>query len=320
MSESASSSESSTFEITHDAFFRAVFKEEKYCVDLFRLALNEEEFDAFDWSTLSNDTDTHFTSNWKERRPDLVVSVNWKRYSIRLQLISVIEHKSRKDSDALLQLNEYCAIVMRTKRRPVLPIIVYSGFRRKWQTPLRLHDSLVRMPPELKQMFAANIPDFEPRFVNLRDLSMGAQIRGFVSEPALYMLSAIWGSSRRILERLFRISESMSPTDRRELVPRTVDYYLDHHSEYTIEDTVRIEQAVVKDEGKRIMQEAIFSWERREERGRQEGIQQGIQEGIQRGVQQIAKKMLEEGVDFGTICKWTGLSFDQVEQLRNGMD
>ena len=68
------------------------------------------------------------------------------------------------------------------------------------------------------------------------------------------------------------------------------------------------------------MQEAIFSWERREERGRQEGIQQGIQEGIQRGVQQIAKKMLEEGVDFGTICKWTGLSFDQVEQLRNGMD
>ena len=60
------------------------------------------------------------------------------------------------------------------------------------------------------------------------------------------------------------------------------------------------------------MQEAIFSWERREERARQEGIQEGIQE--------IAKKMLDDGVDFGTICKWTGLSFDQVEQLRNGMD
>ncbi len=90
-----------------------------------------------------------------------------------------------------------------------------------------------------------------------------------------------------------------------------MDYYLDHHSEYTIEDTVRIEQAVVKDEGKRIMQEAIFSWERREERVRQEGIQQGIQE--------IAKNLLNEGVDFGTICKCTGLSFDQVEQLQNGL-
>ncbi len=76
----------------------------------------------------------------------------------------------------------------------------------------------------------------------------------------------------------------------------------------TIEDIVRIEQAVVKDEGKRVMQEAIFSWERREERARQEGIQE------------IAKKMLAKGVEFGTICKWTGLSFDQVEQLRNGMD
>ncbi len=71
---------------------------------------------------------------------------------------------------------------------------------------------------------------------------------------------------------------------------------------------MRIVQAVVKDEGKRIMQEAIFSWERREEQARQEGIQE------------IAKKMLDDGVDFGTICKWTGLSFDEVEQLRNRMD
>ncbi len=59
------------------------------------------------------------------------------------------------------------------------------------------------------------------------------------------------------------------------------------------------------------MQEAIFSWERREERGRQEGIQQGIQE--------IAKKMLAKGMEIGTICDLTGLTLDQVEQLRNGM-
>ena len=76
----------------------------------------------------------------------------------------------------------------------------------------------------------------------------------------------------------------------------------------TIEDIVRIEQAVVKDEGKRVMQEAIFSWERREERARQEGIQE------------IAKKMLAKGVEFGTICDLTGLTPDQVKQLRNELD
>ena len=86
------------------------------------------------------------------------------------------------------------------------------------------------MPVELKQMSEANITDFEPRFVNLRELSMGAQIRDFASEGTLYMRNAIWSSSRRMLQRLFRISESMSPTELIELIPSTVDYYLDHHS------------------------------------------------------------------------------------------
>ena len=128
-SESAALGESSTSKITRDAFYRAVFKDEKYCVDLFRLVLSEEEFDAFDWSTLSNDADTLFTSDWNERRPDLVESLNWKLSSRRLQLISVIEHKSRNDSDVLQQLHDYCAIIMRTQHRPVPPVVVYSGLR-----------------------------------------------------------------------------------------------------------------------------------------------------------------------------------------------
>ena len=90
------------------------------------------------------------------------------------------------------------------------------------------------------------------------------------------------------------------------------------------------------DEGRRIRQEAIFSWERREEIGRQEGIQEGIQRGIQQGIQrgiqqgiqqgsekkgeQIAKKMLAKGFEIGTICNLTDLTPDELEQLRNRLD
>ena len=82
------------------------------------------------------------------------------------------------------------------------------------------------------------------------------------------------------------------------------------------------------DEGRRIRQEAIFSWERREEIGRQEGIQEGIQRGIQRGIQQgsekkgeqIAKKMLAKGFEIGTICDLTDFTPDELEQLRSRMD
>ena len=108
----------------------------------------------------------------------------------------------------------------------------------------------------------------------------------------------------------------MSPAERSELIQRAVHYFLEHHPEYNIEDVVRIEQAVVKDEGNRIFQEAIFSWERRQERG----LQQGMMLGRREGIQQIAKNMLDEGVEFDTICKWNGLSFDQVKQLQNGLN
>ena len=66
------------------------------------------------------------------------------------------------------------------------------------------------------------------------------------------------------------------------------------------------------DEGGRIMQEAIFSWERREEIGRQKGIQEGSIK--------IAKKMLAKGFEIGTICDLTDLTPDELEQLRNRSD
>ena len=117
-------------------------------------------------------------------------------------------------------------------------------------------------------------------------------------------------------------------TERSDLIPRMVDYFLDHQPENTIEDIARTEQNVYMDEGRRIMQEAIFSWERREEIGRQEGIQEGIQQGIQQGFEQgfekkgeqIAKKMLAKGFEIDTICDLTGLTPDELEQLRNRLD
>ncbi|HDG1699016.1 TPA: Rpn family recombination-promoting nuclease/putative transposase [Kluyvera ascorbata] len=55
--------------------------------------------------------------------------------------------------------------------------------------------------------------------------------------------------------------------------------------------------------------------------GRQEGIQQGIQEGIQEGklatLQNVAQAMLARGLDSDIITEITGLSHDELQQLRH---
>ena len=51
--------------------------------------------------------------------------------------------------------------------------------------------------------------------------------------------------------------------------------------------------------------------------GRQEGIQQGIQEGKLATLQNVAQAMLARGLDSDIITEITGLSHDELQQLRH---
>ena len=51
------------------------------------------------------------------------------------------------------------------------------------------------------------------------------------------------------------------------------------------------------------------------EKGISEGITQGITQGIEQAKIENAKKMLEDNLDVNTICKYTGLSIDEIEKM-----
>ena len=61
------------------------------------------------------------------------------------------------------------------------------------------------------------------------------------------------------------------------------------------------------------------------EKGRQEGIQEGMQKGMQQGIQlggkearlEIARNMLESGLDRASVMKMTGLSEEDLNQIRH---
>lgn len=53
------------------------------------------------------------------------------------------------------------------------------------------------------------------------------------------------------------------------------------------------------------------------EKGRMEGIQLGEEKGRMEGKLEVARTMLQNGLDRGTVMKMTGLTADDLEQIRH---
>ncbi len=51
--------------------------------------------------------------------------------------------------------------------------------------------------------------------------------------------------------------------------------------------------------------------------GMERGIEQGIEQGYSDATRNIALNLIREGLDIKTICKFTGLSLDEVNKLQN---
>ena len=53
-----------------------------------------------------------------------------------------------------------------------------------------------------------------------------------------------------------------------------------------------------------------------EEYGMQQGIQQGMQQGIHQEKIAIAKNMKKQNIDIETICKITGLTIEEIKNIK----
>ena len=53
-----------------------------------------------------------------------------------------------------------------------------------------------------------------------------------------------------------------------------------------------------------------------EKKGIQKGMQRGIQKGRREEKLQVAKQMLDDGLNISIIMKYTGLSMEEIEEIR----
>ena len=69
---------------------------------------------------------------------------------------------------------------------------------------------------------------------------------------------------------------------------------------------------------KRLRQWSIDRYERDQRAEKQYVYDKGMEKGMEKGMQAVALNMLKEKADTNFICKVTGLSVDEIKNLKNG--
>ena len=314
--------------IAHDIFFKEVYSNTRYCLDIFKLVLTPSEFALFDWTSLKSEISSFIDSEQQEKRMDLTFSVNLKRSKKAARILFLLEHKSYQDSGLLLQVLEYQTGIYRHLSGPVIPILVYHGKEKKWRGSLNFQDSLVGMTPGIRRKFKKNILDFTCRLLNIQELNLDREAKELVTTLVLLILQQIWRLDAGVMKKFFLLGTHLKERERIDLMMKGINYVRQFDPSFSWKRLKEIEKKSIKREEDRIM----FSLQDNIKEARAEGMEKGIQKGMEKGREEgrekgreegreeerrkLALSMLKDGLNGELIEKHTGLSQKEIEGLR----
>ena len=268
----------------HDAFFKEIYAQERYCLDIFRLIFTPKQFALFDWDTLKSEATVSVDSKWKEARADLVFSVKLKRIKKPVRIIFLLEHKSYQNPMLLKQLLTYQVDRYLKEDCPIIPILVYHGREKTWRAALSFQKSLVNLTPDIEREFGQNILNFTCKLLNIQNIDVQrGRARTLTSRPILYIMRHIWQVDAKVLARLFKIGEKLTVEERDALIRRSIDYARGYNRSLTWQVVERIEQNTIKNEEKKIMPVLKSFLDEATEKGLKRGRKKGLEEGAQKG-------------------------------------
>lgn len=283
-------------------------------IDVFRLAFTPSEFNLFNWDTLKIETTTYINKEQREKRTDVVFSVQLKRSKQAVKIILLLEHKSYEYPNLLKQLLHYQACIYERQPHPVIPVLLYHGKPRRWKSPLSFHESLKGLTPLVQKHFGENILDFKVRMLNLRDLKIVSKIERskLTSSPILYILATIWEANQKELEALIKLGKKLKDNTGKSEVREAIDYLIQNNPKITWKDVIKTEEQLIKQEDKRIMATWKSSFELAVEKGEKKGEKKGKKE----GKEEIAINLMRKGMDDDFIMECTRLTANELEALK----
>jgi predicted transposase/invertase (TIGR01784 family) len=298
----------------HDAFTKEVLSYKQNGVDFFGGILPQKYQKNLNMRTIRFDPTSYTDEKLKRCFSDVVYSCTSHHGKSTFKLALLFEHKSALSDFPYGQLLRYISRIWdlyKKQKDPipiVLPIVLYHGGS-DWE-----HRPLYSYLTGDTELYGRFIPEFDYLLVNLREYSDELILQTFGHNPAV----KLWLFIQKYIftpEEVVKTLEKLTKSDRMYVQSEeglriwvTTCTYIFAATPIKPEELMRAVNTLPPNAKEAIMTTA--------QRLRKEGLEQGLEQGLDRAKRQSASRMLEEGLDIELIVRVTGLTREEVEELR----
>lgn len=299
----------------HDATFRQFLSQPDIARDFMELHLPAELRAICDLSTLKLESGSFVEDDLRQYFSDILYSLKTSNGDGYIHVL--VEHQSTPDRHMAFRLMRYAVAAMHRhleaghEQLPlVIPVLFYTGKRSPYPYSTRWLDEF-EDPSLAENLYGSTFP--------LVDVTVipDEEIMGHRSMAALTLLQKhihqrdIATLTDR-LATLLMADYLSSPQ-----VTALIHYLLQAGESADSEAFVRELAQRVPQHGDALMTIAQQLEQKGIEKGIQLGEQRGIEKGRNEGKLEVARTMLQNGIDRNTVMKMTGLSEDELSQIRH---
>jgi len=293
----------------HDSFFKETFTDTTIVKSFLQNYLPEELLGIIDVEKLTPQKDSFIDEELKKSFSDLLVEVEIAGREGYVYFL--FEHKSFPQRNIILQLMKYMAEIWETKmtkentKLPItIPLVIYHGAQ-NWNIPMTLGELLDGFH-DLSDKNQEYIPNYKYILYNLPTLD-DAEIIGEARLRITLMLLkyAHTDDAEKILRIFSNFKKALSvlndPQLEKQFFIACIIYVLSIRDDVTPEKISKN----LSDEGRKIVMSVA---EQLRKEGRKEGKRINRLE--------IAKKMLQSGMEDSQVIAFTGVSAEDVKQIK----
>ena len=303
---------------SHDVFVKKAMSDKNVAKEFFEANLPQDILSQVDLSTLKQEKENYFDNTLGNGIVDLIYSVNFgldKGY-----LIALVEHQSTQDYKMPLRIMKYvlriCDDYLKKNKGGkiplIYPILFYSG-QKKYTAPLSLY-SLFANSERAKEFLTKPIQLVESSNFQKDDIR-GRNYAGLM----MYFMSKI--RERDIFPFIHEVIESITKISEDGDIAyiESILYYILEKADSEKVDGIfsEFKKAVTIEHSEVIMTIAERLEQRGVLKGKEVGIQIGIEKGREEGIKKVAVNMLLKKLDAKIISESTGLSVEEIKNLKN---